>query len=348
MNLPASPRISLTTNWTPGQRVDLKSIWDDLSRALGVNAAAGAAALVDTHANRLALGAYDATLLTTGTLFFESDRNVWYIVEQVGGAGTWVYAAGTFRDVFSGRPSIADIGGTSSAGVLFYATDYTHTWRSNGTNWILEVELSAPMRGTITGPDQKPTLGTNDVGFRFYSTDFDRPYRWTGTAWVDGEAAPQRDIVHMCRTAPAGNGWHLCDGSANIPISKADGTTTTITVPAMNNSTFPRGAAAYSGPAATAAAAPTTVAHHHSVTVPDQNSGDESAHTHQVTIANNIDVTLLVGTNDGSAAQTVTSGAGSAHHHDVPSQTFNSGDFTTIVNADGLPKLMDFLPYIRL
>ncbi len=359
MNIPGMPRIS-SKNWDPGQIADLRSIWDDLTRAIGVNVANANQVIQDTHAHRIAN--FPAPNSPLGTLFWETDRNVLYLNENISSTNTWVYILGTYRGTHASRPTVADVGGNAGIGFLYYETDRTTTYRSGGAAWLIEPELSYPMSGTINSPDQKPNdLGGGDIEFLFYSTDFDRLYRWTGAAWADAAGQPQRDVVHMCRTAPAGAGWHLCDGTAAINISTATGGVSAITVPAMNAATFPRGNAAYSGPTATVAHAPTTSAHHHSI--PDQNTSDVSAGTPAGTnsnpdTGNDTDAGFkaaadaagtLVALNPHlhhTTAPVFTGSALATHHHDVPSQ--NTADTTVTVNTDGLPQLMDFLFYIRL
>src|SRR5436309_752675 len=70
----------------------------------------------DSHANRLAN--YVAT--TIGSLFWETDRTILYVVKNNSGTLVWEYTAGTMLAAIASRP--ADLG-TTDAGFLFYATD---------------------------------------------------------------------------------------------------------------------------------------------------------------------------------------------------------------------------------
>lgn len=248
--------------------------------------------------------------------------------------------------------------GISNTNMLYVASDLNDAiYVSNGTAWTL---MYGMVNGTIS-PDQKPTgIDTTDTGLLFNSTDFDRIYRWGGAAWSDAPGQPQRDVVEMCRTAPAGNGWHLCDGTAGVTISKSDGTTTTITVPAMNAATFPRGNAAYSGPAATAAVAP-GISGSTANTTPTNNAVATGVTVDSATAG----ITLNSHT---TAADTAVAGAATrltgpashivtdpGHLHGITDPTHNHTQNahlhtagTLAVDATGLPKLMDFLFYIRL
>jgi hypothetical protein len=200
-----------------------------------------------THANRLTGGRYDAENLVVGTKFLETDRTVAYIVQVVAGVNTWIYASGVMRDVFANRPAGGTLGANDN-GLRFFATDQTHEWRWNGTAWIVQPANSTPMRGTIYSPDQKPTLVADDEGFLFYSTDFLHLYRWTGTVWEPGPGDDRRGWMRGWGTIDLpGAGWHILDGSANVRISRDDGSTAVIAF--LDNVTghFWRLAGAYAG-----------------------------------------------------------------------------------------------------
>jgi hypothetical protein len=83
----------------------------------------------DTHSNR---SLYPATSYSIGTLYWETDRTVWYLVALVGGVNVWIYASGEFRDVQASLPS--DLG-VNDAGFLFQVSDYNHRLRWSGTIW---------------------------------------------------------------------------------------------------------------------------------------------------------------------------------------------------------------------
>lgn len=251
--------------------------------------------LEDTHANRLILHLPAAQ--KDGALFWETDRRILYIRRTVSGAPAWVYAAGIYRDTFANRPTVTDVGGTNSVGYFFYSTDRTHTWRSDGTSWIVAPQFSAEMRGTLS-PDQKPGgFGANDTGFLFYSTDFNHTFRWDGAAWVlaSGEMPP--GFIGGFAIDP-GTGWQLCDGTATTRSTSA-GATAAVTVPnyAGGNASYVKFTTVLNaGPVAASGATAGESAHTHGGGT--LNTSSDSAGTPTGTNGNN------------SATQVVTSGVG--------------------------------------
>jgi len=91
---------------------------------------APATVIEDTHANRLAH--YPATTYAVGTLFFETDREVMYSVNLVGGVNAWVYMLGIMTNVFANRPT--DLG-TNDVNFLFLATDVGTLYQWTGSAW---------------------------------------------------------------------------------------------------------------------------------------------------------------------------------------------------------------------
>ena len=230
--------------------------------------------------------------------------------------------------------------------------------------------------GTLS-PNTKPT--SPKTGDLFYATDFNHMYRFTGSTWSYADEG--RGHVAWCIEAK-GTGWRICDGTAGVTFSKSDGTTETKTVPNLNNNTFPRFAAAYSGPNPTAAVAPTISGNTGSsatgLTTNQASTGitidAEAAHTHSVTTNVSLDAHTQVATTTALGAATrltapvshavqnpaVTSAAGSSHthtlngntnpthNHGVTDPTHNHGGSSLTVSTTGLPALMDGIPYIRL
>lgn len=90
-------------------------------------------AVEDTHANRLTT--YPAPSYPFGSLFFETDRTVTYIVATVSGVNTWLYLTGFYISTFANRP--ADLG-TSDTGFRFIATDTVQRFRWTGSGWVDE------------------------------------------------------------------------------------------------------------------------------------------------------------------------------------------------------------------
>lgn len=105
--------------------------------------AIGAAAVltINTHAYRLA---HASTTLPLNTLFYESDRTVFYAAEAF-----WVYLSGVMVGGIATRP--ADLG-THDVGFLFLSNDAgvaAVLYRWSGIAWA-SVNLSAPVSQTVT------------------------------------------------------------------------------------------------------------------------------------------------------------------------------------------------------
>ncbi len=84
----------------------------------------------DTHANRVN---YDPEFYFK-LFYFETDRDVFYISQEVNGVWTWVYSSGEMRGTLS--PDLKPTGlGTNDEGFLFYATDFFHKHRWTGSAW---------------------------------------------------------------------------------------------------------------------------------------------------------------------------------------------------------------------
>ena len=83
------------------------------------------------HAERLELNPGNAP---DGALWVETDRgNVVYQVQaDEDGEPVWVYLSGTMTALLADKPP--DLG-VNDSGLLFYGTDYAHTWRWIGSTW---------------------------------------------------------------------------------------------------------------------------------------------------------------------------------------------------------------------
>lgn len=85
----------------------------------------------DTHANRLAN--YPASSYAVGTLFWETDRTVYYLNSGAAGSQYWLYTAGT---CYTTQALIPGDLGTHDVGFLNSVTDYGHVIEWNGTGFI--------------------------------------------------------------------------------------------------------------------------------------------------------------------------------------------------------------------
>ena len=81
----------------------------------------------DTHTHR---ANYPANSYVDGTMYYETDRTVYYIVQ----AGSWVYMQGVMSGTLS--PDTKPVGlALADAGFRFDATDFYHEYVWNGTVW---------------------------------------------------------------------------------------------------------------------------------------------------------------------------------------------------------------------
>lgn len=97
--------------------------------------------LQDTHANRLTN--YAAANYPSGTLFYETDRGVIYVVR----ASAWHYAVGTQLSTAANRPS--DLAGNDT-GYLFLATDTLNQYEWSGAAWVQTANGATVQSGNLT------------------------------------------------------------------------------------------------------------------------------------------------------------------------------------------------------
>lgn len=84
--------------------------------------------ITDTHANRVN---YPAGNYPAGTQYYETDRAITYIVQDILGVLTWVYYNGIMLDVLANIPTL----GINDSGFNFHASDFAHIWAWDGTAW---------------------------------------------------------------------------------------------------------------------------------------------------------------------------------------------------------------------
>lgn len=80
-----------------------------------------------------------------------------------------------------------------------------------------------------------PTLGTVDTGVIADVTDFSHTLKWSGSAWAWAPGENGSGYISFFEIDPTGTGWHLVDGTANVPYLKADGTTALVTLPDLTS-----------------------------------------------------------------------------------------------------------------
>ena len=101
--------------------LNLQSLLPDTGQGLAIE---------DTHANRLTN--YLPANYDVGTLFWETDRTVLYVITQSAGTNAWTYAGGNYRATFANRPT--DLG-TNDAGFQFFVSVYIHLCIWSGSGW---------------------------------------------------------------------------------------------------------------------------------------------------------------------------------------------------------------------
>lgn len=92
--------------------------------------------------------------LTAGSTWWETDRQVLYVVQLVNAAHSWQYLAGTMRGTLSAKPTDLT---TADAGLLYFATDYARTFRWTGSAW--ENAPGETAQGAISFFDGNPGTG---------------------------------------------------------------------------------------------------------------------------------------------------------------------------------------------
>lgn len=96
----------------------------------GATSGGGDGALYGTHAQRIAL---DLSTISDGTLWNETDTTVWYQLQLLLTAKTWVYVLGAQSGTLS--PDLKPTLGTHDAGYLFNSTDFNRVYRWSGSAW---------------------------------------------------------------------------------------------------------------------------------------------------------------------------------------------------------------------
>jgi hypothetical protein len=103
-------------------------------------------AMLGVHAARP-----NATGLPEGTLYYETDRTAFYIIQNFGGSKTWTYASGMMTGIRTAAPTDLAAG---DVGFLYNVDDYIHLVRWSGVAWNLVDAVggyfldSAIVRGT--------------------------------------------------------------------------------------------------------------------------------------------------------------------------------------------------------
>lgn len=127
-----------------------------LARAPQRNPSLSSLVIEDTHANRLLN--FPATSYPIGTLFWETDRTVWYLVALVGGVNVWIWTGGMFSVAQSALPT--DLG-MNDASFRAYVSDYAHVlmWTGSAWMWAPEDDRRAGEGPILREVDPSPSTG---------------------------------------------------------------------------------------------------------------------------------------------------------------------------------------------
>jgi len=119
-----------------------------------------------------------------------------------------------------------------STGTIFYETDRTAFYVSNGASWLY---LTGVFSGVLAAlPDD---LGANDVGFLANVTDYNHLLQWSGTSWGWGPGETGGGFTIPFVGTPTSMGWHAADGS-NVNQLQPNGGITLTSIPNIAGSWF--------------------------------------------------------------------------------------------------------------
>lgn len=314
---------------------------------------------------------YASVNFPKGTMFFESDRTVYYSVRDI--ALTVTVAGGVNVTVTGGRAldnrwigAVVDVAGTPSTifAVISSSSAILAVAVPDGAGQTLTVPSGIWQYASGQYADLLANIPTgflaDDFGFIFYSTDYEHSYRWsfvTGTfVWRYGPGDPGSNWLCAGQKGEAIDGglWGLCDGSTYTRSTAAGLTTSVVTRNLANGDVIRAGDSPHDpGTSPTwAAGAKTDI--ETSLFAFGAVTAYEAAHTHDVSLPSD-------STDAGAAApfnfadpSLVTSGPGTPHNHpmsntDAP-QLPHKHDLgaDAVINPDGFPPNTGVSWYIRL
>lgn len=85
--------------------------------------------IYDTHANR---ASYPATNYSVGTVYYETDTTVSYMVQSPAAGKAWLYYNGIYINTLANIPTYL---GVNDKNFTFDASDYVHIWVWSGSAW---------------------------------------------------------------------------------------------------------------------------------------------------------------------------------------------------------------------
>lgn len=130
---------------------------------------------------------------------------------------------------------------TTGLGGLYYENDRGLLYVSDSSKWLYVAGTMACTQSARPGD-----LSAADTGLLVNITDYAHLLRWNGKGfeWAPGD--PGSDYVELRCSAPAGNGWQLCNGFIDLTYLKSDGTLDKRTMDdLLSQDTFPKFVASY-------------------------------------------------------------------------------------------------------
>lgn len=151
--------------------------------------------------------------------------------------GSWLPVAAlavVYMDTHANRLALPKYNPSKNPlGAVFWETDRQLLYLNQGvykaSHWQYALGTYSLVQASIAGLG----LGVNDTNLLLNVTDFDHILQWTGAAWGWGPGNPEKSgmgpIPFEVDPSPT-TGWHLYDGTANVPYLKSDGTLGTQTL----------------------------------------------------------------------------------------------------------------------
>lgn len=130
---------------------NLQYMWEEIAKVVNENVSGDGSVIEVTHAVRLA--SYPATDYPVGTLLYETDRTVLYVVYDTGTTYVWQYVSGRFIAIFADRPT--DLG-TYDRGFQLLVTVQNHVVWWSGTQWFFADQGGGYFQDFVAAP---PALG---------------------------------------------------------------------------------------------------------------------------------------------------------------------------------------------
>jgi hypothetical protein len=242
--------------------------------------------------------------------------------------GAWVYASGIYASVNANIPE--DLDPATDLGFYFFPTDIAVMQKAvlSIGNLYFAYQWGVQTANSSSAPHNLTAL---DAGYLFYASDLDHQYQWNGNNWNFAPGDPGAGWI--VAGSPQGGLWALCNGG-NASIATSNISTTSVTTPNMTGNVFILGGSPGNQQNAThptwAANAHTDNEANHTHVIPDQSTGNEANHTHAFNFtASSTTLNYTTGISSQivvtGAENSGTTGPGSPHLHDVPSQSTNNG-----------------------